>query len=155
MMTAAGMPAYEISNHAKPGQESRHNLTYWRYEDYIGIGPGAHGRRLDSATERHKKPENFLSAVERNGNGLKVEQPLSAATRAMEALMMGLRLAEGVDLAALSDKTGLTAAQMVDGAAIDQLAGLGLLDAAGGRLMISPRGMPLLDALLPKIIADI
>nr|WP_246255160.1 radical SAM family heme chaperone HemW [Parasphingorhabdus flavimaris] len=155
MMTAAGLPAYEISNHAKPGQESRHNLTYWRYEDYIGIGPGAHGRRLDSATERHKKPENFLSAVERNGNGLKVEQPLSAATRAMEALMMGLRLAEGVDLAALSDKTGLTAAQMVDGAAIDQLAGLGLLDAAGGRLMISPRGMPLLDALLPKIIADI
>ena len=155
MMTAVGLPAYEISNHASPGQESRHNLTYWRYEDYIGIGPGAHGRRLDSATERHKKPENFLSAVERNGNGLKVEQPLSAATRAMEALMMGLRLAEGVDLAALSDKTGLTVAQMVDGAAIDQLVGLGLLDAAEGRLTISPRGMPLLDALLPKIIADI
>ncbi|ASK86946.1 radical SAM family heme chaperone HemW [Sphingorhabdus sp. SMR4y] len=155
MMTAAGLPAYEISNHARPGQESRHNLTYWRYQDYVGIGPGAHGRRLDSATERHKKPENFLSAVERNRNGLKVEQPLSAATRAMEALMMGLRLAEGVDMAALADKTGLTAAQMIDHAAIDQLAGLGLLDSTRGRLTISPKGMPLLDALLPKIIADV
>ena len=155
IMTTAGLPAYEISNHARPGQESRHNLTYWRYEDYIGIGPGAHGRRLQSATERHKKPENFLSAVDRNGNGLKVEQPLSPETRAMEALMMGLRLAEGVDLQALEDKTGLTAVQMVDQKAVDQLSELGLLDATAGRLTISPKGMPLLDALLPKIIADI
>ena len=155
IMTTAGLPAYEISNHARPGQESRHNLTYWRYEDYIGIGPGAHGRRLNSATERHKKPENFLSAVERNGNGLKVEQPLSPETRVMEALMMGLRLAEGVDLQALEDKTGLRAAQMVDQEAVDQLSELGLLDATAGRLTISPKGMPLLDALLPKIIADI
>jgi len=155
IMTAAGLPAYEISNHAKPGQESRHNLIYWRYQDYIGIGPGAHGRRLDSATERHKKPENFLSAVERNGNGLKVEQALSSETRAMEALMMGLRLAEGVDLDALAEKTGLAAAQMVDQKAVDHLSGLGLLNAACGRLTISPKGMPLLDALLPKIIADI
>ncbi|VAV99535.1 Radical SAM family enzyme, similar to coproporphyrinogen III oxidase, oxygen-independent, clustered with nucleoside-triphosphatase RdgB, partial [hydrothermal vent metagenome] len=99
----AGRPAYEISNHAREGQESRHNLTYWRYEDYIGIGPGAHGRRLDMATERHKKPENFLSALERNGNGLKVEQALDPKTQAMEALMMGLRLAEGVDLAGLAN----------------------------------------------------
>ncbi len=155
IMTAAGLPAYEISNHAKPGQESHHNLTYWRYEDYVGIGPGAHGRRLDSATERHKKPENFLSAVERNGNGLKVEQALSPETRAMEALMMGLRLAEGVDMNALAEKTGLVAAQMVDQKAVDHLAELGLLDASGGQLTISPKGMPLLDALLPKIIADI
>ncbi|NRD90838.1 coproporphyrinogen III oxidase [Sphingopyxis sp. BSNA05] len=155
IMTAAGLPAYEISNHAKPGQESRHNLTYWRYEDYVGIGPGAHGRRLEQATERHKKPENFLSAVERNGNGLKVEQPLSPETRAMEALMMGLRLAEGVDLTALAQKTGLAAAQMVDQKAVDHLGQLGLLDADQGRLTISPRGMPLLDALLPKIIADL
>ncbi|ATW04228.1 radical SAM family heme chaperone HemW [Sphingorhabdus sp. YGSMI21] len=155
IMTAAGLPAYEISNHAKTGQESRHNLTYWRYEDYVGIGPGAHGRRLEQVTERHKKPENFLSAVERNGNGLKVEQPLSPETRAMEALMMGLRLAEGVDLDALAGKTGLAAAQMVDQKAVDHLGQLGLLDADQGRLTISPRGMPLLDALLPKIIADI
>jgi putative oxygen-independent coproporphyrinogen III oxidase len=155
VMTAAGLPAYEISNHAKPGQESRHNLTYWRYQDYVGIGPGAHGRRLNSATERHKKPENFLSAVERNGNGLKVEQALSPDTRAMEALMMGLRLAEGVDLADLEAKTGLTVAEMVDQKAVDHLTGLALVELIDGRLTISAKGMPLLDALLPKIIADI
>ncbi|WP_417596096.1 radical SAM family heme chaperone HemW [Parasphingorhabdus sp.] len=153
IMTAAGLPAYEISNHARPGQESRHNLTYWRYQDYVGIGPGAHGRRLEQATERHKKPENFLSAVERNGNGLKVEQPLSPETRAMEALMMGLRLAEGVDLADLQAKTGLPVAAMVDGAEVEKLCGLGFVEQREGHLTILPKGMPLLDALLPKIIA--
>ena len=153
IMTAAGLPAYEISNHARPGQESRHNLTYWRYQDYVGIGPGAHGRRLNSATERHKKPENFLSAVERNGNGLKVEQALSPETRAMEALMMGLRLAEGIDLADLEAKTGLAVAAMVDGAEVEKLRGLGFVEQRDGRLTILPKGMPLLDALLPKIIA--
>ena len=154
VMAAAGLPAYEISNHALPGQESRHNLTYWRYGDYIGVGPGAHGRRLEQATERHKKPENFLSAVARNGNGLKVEQALSPETRATEALMMGLRLAEGVDLAALEAKTGLAAAQMVDSAEVQKLASLGLVEQGDDRLTVKPRGMPLLDGLLPKIIAD-
>ncbi len=155
MTAAAGLPAYEISNHAGPGQESRHNLTYWRYQDYIGIGPGAHGRRLEQATERHRKPENFLSAVERNGNGLKVEQALSPATRATEALMMGLRLAEGVDLEAMAAKTGLAVGQMVDQAEIAKLAGLGFVEHRGERLIVLPNGMPLLDALLPKIIADV
>ncbi len=153
VMTSAGLPAYEISNHAKPGQESRHNLTYWRYQDYVGIGPGAHGRRLEQATERHKKPENFLSAVERNGNGLKVEQALTPETRAMEALMMGLRLAEGVDLADLEAKTGLAVAAMVNGAEVETLAGLEFVEQQGDWLTILPKGMPLLDALLPKIIA--
>ncbi|MEQ8743355.1 radical SAM family heme chaperone HemW [Parasphingorhabdus sp.] len=153
IMTAAGLPAYEISNHARPGQESRHNLTYWRYQDYIGIGPGAHGRRLDSATERHRKPENFLSAVERNGNGLKLEQALSPQTRAMEALMMGLRLAEGVNLRRLESKTGLAVAEMVDDAEVEKLSGLGFVDLCDGHLTIQPKGMPLLDSLLPKIIA--
>ena len=153
--SAAGLPAYEISNHARPGHESRHNLTYWRYEDYIGIGPGAHGRRLATATERHKKPENFLSAVERNGNGLKVEQILSLATRAMEALMMGLRLAEGVDLAALEDKTGFLTAKMVDLREIAKLVDLGLVEQRDARLIVTPNGMPLLDAILPKVISDV
>ena len=155
VMTAAGLPAYEISNHAKPGQESRHNLTYWRYEDYIGVGPGAHGRRLEQATERHKKPENFLSAVVRNGNGLKVEQPLSPQTRAMEALMMGLRLAEGVNLEDLEAKTGLVAAEMVDGGEVAKLADMGFVEQRDGRLMVQAKGMPLLDALLPRIISDV
>lgn len=151
---AAGLPAYEISNHARPGQESRHNLSYWRYDDYIGIGPGAHGRRLNSATERHKKPENFLSAVERNGNGLKVEQALSPQTRAMEALMMGLRLAEGVDLAVLENKTGLTATDIIDMHEVEKLSSAGFMEANADRLMVTMKGMPLLDAILPKIISD-
>ncbi len=67
LTSAAGLPAYEVSNHARPGEESRHNLTYWRYHDYCGIGPGAHGRRGGMATVRHKKPENWLAAVERQG----------------------------------------------------------------------------------------
>jgi len=155
IMTAAGLPAYEISNHARPGQESRHNLTYWRYQDYIGIGPGAHGRRLESATERHRKPENFLSAVERNGNGLKLEQGLSPQTRAIEALMMGLRLAEGVNLRALESKTGLAVAEMVDRDEVAELAGMGFVEQREDRLTVLSKGMPLLDALLPKMIADV
>lgn len=151
---AAGLPAYEISNHARPGQESRHNLSYWRYDDYIGIGPGAHGRRLNSATERHKKPENFLSAVERNGNGLKIEQALSPQTRAMEALMMGLRLAEGVDLAVLENKTGLTSTDIIDMHEVEKLSSAGFMEANADRLMVTMKGMPLLDAILPKIISD-
>ena len=70
MTSAARMPLYEISNYARPGHQSRHNLTYWRYGDYVGVGPGAHGRRLGSRTVRHKKPENFLSAIRRNGHGI-------------------------------------------------------------------------------------
>ncbi len=154
LTNSAGLPAYEISNHARPGQESRHNLTYWRYDDYVGIGPGAHGRRLNTATERHKKPENFLSAVERNGNGLKVEQALSPQVRAMEALMMGLRLAEGVDLAALEDKTGLAVKEMIELPQIQKLAEIGFIESSADRLVITPKGMPLLDAILPKVISD-
>ncbi len=149
----AGLPAYEISNHAIIGQESRHNLTYWRYEDYVGIGPGAHGRRLGQATERHRKPENFLSAVKRNGNGLKVEQALDPQTRAMEALMMGLRLAEGVDLAGLAERTGLKVTDMIDAQAIERLSELDLVTQRDNYLVVSRRGMPLLDGILPEVIA--
>ena len=79
--TAAGLPAYEISNHAAPGAESRHNLTYWRYGDYAGVGPGAHGRRGGMRTQRHRKPENYLTALARNGHGLVEEAPLSPLER--------------------------------------------------------------------------
>ena len=149
---AAGLPAYEISNHARPGQESRHNLTYWRYHPYAGIGPGAHGRRLDQATERHKKPENYLSAVERNGHGLKVEQRLSPDTRATEALMMGLRLGEGISLDLLEAKTGLKPDQVVDQDEITQLVDLGFIENTANMIRVLPKGMPLLDSLLPRII---
>ena len=152
MTSAAGIPAYEISNHARSGSESRHNLSYWRYDDYIGIGPGAHGRRLNTATQRHKKPENFLSAVERNIHGISSEEHLDAATRATESLLMGLRLAEGVDLGRLSQKTGIPAADLLDMDAVDKIAQLGLITREDNHVTVTPQGMPLLDAILPQIV---
>jgi putative oxygen-independent coproporphyrinogen III oxidase len=146
---AAGLPAYETSNHARPGSESRHNLAYWRYQDYAGIGPGAHGRR-GLATVRRKKPENWLAAIERNGHGMEVEDPLSPATRATEALLMGLRLAEGVDLDRI---TGLNAGVVpVDMAAVARLEQLGLIEHRPGRLRVTEAGALLLDAILPEIV---
>lgn len=152
LTNAAGIPAYEISNHARSGSESRHNLSYWRYDDYIGIGPGAHGRRLNTATQRHKKPENFLSAVNRNAHGLASEEPLDRPTRATEALLMGLRLAEGISLPRLSRKTGIAANALLDSVAVDRIVGLGLMRRDGDQVTITPRGMPLLDAILPEIV---
>ena len=152
MTSAAGIPPYEISNHAHPGSESRHNLSYWRYDDYIGIGPGAHGRRLHAATQRHKKPENFLSAVERNTHGISSEEHLDAATRATESLLMGLRLAEGIDLGRLSQRTGIAAADLLDIDAVDKIAQLGLIAHDGDHVTVTPQGMPLLDAILPQIV---
>ena len=152
-MGAAGLPAYEISNHAAPGQESRHNLTYWRYQDYVGIGPGAHGRRGGMATTRHKKPENFLNAVSRHGSGLQIEDALDAPTQAMEALLMGLRLREGVDISALSDRFTIDSSDMIDFAAVDKLSALGFINRVGGRLSVTLAGFPLLDAILPQIVA--
>ena len=152
MTSAAGIPAYEISNHARSGSESRHNLSYWRYDDYIGIGPGAHGRRLNAATQRHKKPENFLSAIERNIHGISSEEHLDAATRATESLLMGLRLAEGIDLGRLSQKTGIPAAELLDMDAVDKIAQLGLITREDNHVTVTPQGMPLLDAILPQIV---
>lgn len=150
---AAGIPAYEISNHARPGQESRHNLAYWRYGDYAGIGPGAHGRRGGMATLRHRKPENWIEAVTRNGHGLKSEEPLSPADRATEALLMGLRLTEGVDLDHIAAFSTVPAARLIDPPAVERLERLGLVRSTGRRLAVTPRGMLLLDAILPEIVA--
>ena len=150
--SAAGIPAYEISNHARTASESRHNLSYWRYDDYIGIGPGAHGRRQNCATQRHKKPENFLSAVARNLHGISSEEPLDAATRATESLLMGLRLAEGISLNRLADRTGMIANNLLDLTAVDKIAQLGLIWRNDDRIIVTPQGMPLLDAILPQIV---
>jgi oxygen-independent coproporphyrinogen-3 oxidase len=149
---AAGIAAYEISNHAKPGSESRHNLSYWRYDDYIGIGPGAHGRRLNNATQRHRKPENFISGTERNGHGLASEVHLDAETRAMEALLMGLRLADGISLQRLSARTRVATDALLDIDAVDRIAKLGLITRDGDHFTVTPQGMPLLDAILPEIV---
>jgi len=157
MTGAAGLPAYETSNHARSGEESRHNLTYWRYGDYAGIGPGAHGRRADAAgtpvaTQRHRKPENWLGAVERNGHGMQGETPLDAGDRAREALLMGLRLGEGVDLAAIAARTGLAEAALVDAEGIARLAAHGLVAREGDRLRVTAQGALLLDAILAEIV---
>ncbi|MGY6638263.1 MAG: radical SAM family heme chaperone HemW [Erythrobacter sp.] len=155
MTASAGLPAYETSNHARPGEESRHNLTYWRYQDYAGIGPGAHGRRGGVATVRHKKPENFLNAVAAQGHGIAEQRALPVPEQAAEALLMGLRLVEGVDLAGLAARFGLGGTSaLVDESALARLGDLGMVWRDGARLGVTQQGRPLLDALLSEIVAD-
>jgi oxygen-independent coproporphyrinogen-3 oxidase len=143
MTAAAGLPAYEISNHARPGEESRHNLSYWRYQSYAGIGPGAHGRRNGQATQRHRKPENWLAALARNGHGVVEETEIDAREAGIEALLMGLRLSEGVD----RNAAGL------DRTAVERLADQGFLARDDRRLRATPRGMLVLDSVLAEIVS--
>lgn len=152
MTAAAGLPAYEISNHATIGQESRHNLTYWRYLDYCGIGPGAHGRRGGMATTRHRKPENWLAAVERQQNGIDLERSLPVNEQASEALLMGLRLREGIDLDRLSARFGITPAALLEEDRLVFYAAQGLVIRQGNRITVTEAGMPLLDALLGELV---
>ena len=148
--TAAGLPAYEISNHARPGEESRHNLSYWRYRDYAGIGPGAHGRRLGQRTVRHRKPENFLAAIGRNGHGIVEEAALTPREAANEALVMGLRLSEGIEHRTLAERLGVDS--LVDDHAVERLKRHNLLE-AGSRLTVTPSGRLVLDSILAEIAA--
>ena len=150
---AAGLPAYEVSNHARPGSESRHNLLYWRGHDYAGIGPGAHGRITMDGTKRAlsaiKSPEGWLAAVETHGLGRDSDESLSAAETADEYLLMGLRLREGIDLARLA---------AIDGRALDEtrlraLAQDGLIDRNGARLAATPKGRLVLDRLIVELAA--
>ena len=152
-----GLAAYEISNYARPGAESRHNLTYWRYQDYAGIGPGAHGRiglegRL-LATRRHRAPEEWAARVERAGHGSVEEIPVAPAEQAREALLMGLRLTEGIDAAAFAARTGLGLDEALDAPMVAASVAEGYLirDAAGLRATAS--GRLRLDALLAAIVA--
>jgi oxygen-independent coproporphyrinogen-3 oxidase len=149
MTSAAGIAAYEISNYARPGAESRHNLTYWRYGDYAGVGPGAHGRRLGLRTVRHRKPENFLSAVRRNGHGISEEAPLSSTQAADEALVMGLRLTEGLDVGATARRFGFDS--IVDWTKVDRLVASRHLTRNGERIAPSASGRLLLDHILGEI----
>jgi putative oxygen-independent coproporphyrinogen III oxidase len=147
---AAGLPAYEISNHARPGSESRHNLCYWRYSDYAGIGPGAHGRRHGMATVRHKKPENWIAAVDRNGHGITEETDLSPQERTREALVMGLRLNEGIALSAITKKTGLTG--FIDLQKTESLINQGFLSRTEDQISLTEQGFPLLNTILAEIV---
>jgi coproporphyrinogen III oxidase-like Fe-S oxidoreductase len=152
---AAGLPAYEISNHARPGAESRHNRVYWRYGDYAGIGPGAHGRltvggaRL--AVESQRAPEAWLEAVETRGSGEVSRTALAGDEQAAEMLMMGLRLVEGVEVERVTRLAGRGLAQE----AIAELAGLGLVEMRDGRLRATGPGRAVLEAVLRRLLVDL
>jgi oxygen-independent coproporphyrinogen-3 oxidase len=148
----AGMPAYEISNHARPGQESRHNLIYWRYGDYAGVGPGAHGR-LDlngqrTATAAIKLPERWRDAAAKNGHGFAELTPVSKAEAAREHLLMNLRLAEGLDLAAYETRWGAG----LDAARIAALVEQGFLVCENSQLTATPSGRLLLNRVLEELL---
>jgi putative oxygen-independent coproporphyrinogen III oxidase len=151
---AQGLPAYEISNHARSGAECRHNLVYWRGDEYAGIGPGAHGRldisgtRYATATERH--PEAWLKRVEADGHGVITDDVLSREERGDEYLLMGLRLREGID----PDRYQLLAGRTLDPARIDNLRDEGAIAiGADGRLRVTQEGFPLLDAVVADLAA--
>lgn len=150
----AGLPAYETSNHARPGEESRHNLTYWRYQDYAGIGPGAHGRRGGFATVRHKKPENFLKAVSERGHGIAEQTMLSQDEQISEALLMGLRLVEGIDLAAFEWRFERPRSTMLNAKALATYTDLGFVWQRGSRIGVEPQGMSVLNTLIEALVAD-
>ena len=157
-LEAAGFPAYEISNHARPGGESRHNLAYWRYQDYPGIGPGAHGRlTLGStrfATRRHRAPETWLAAVERGGHGLQERIAIDPAEQRRELLMMGLRLAEGVAGARSRAETGTASETALDSARLADLSEGGFDDLDGESLRATAAGRQRLNAVLAALLVD-
>ncbi|MBW4090866.1 MAG: coproporphyrinogen III oxidase [Proteobacteria bacterium] len=152
-----GLAPYEVSNYARPGAESRHNLSYWRYEDYAGIGPGAHGRvTVDGAlraTRRHRAPEVWAELVERHGHGTVEETPVVPAEAAREALLMGLRLGEGVDAARFARRTGMALDAALDLAMVEAAVDAGYLVREPGRLAATDAGRLRLDALLAAIVA--
>jgi putative oxygen-independent coproporphyrinogen III oxidase len=151
---AHGLPAYEVSNHARPGAECRHNLVYWRAHEYAGIGPGAHGR-LDIGGERHaiateRRPETWLASVESRGDGIVTDDVLTAEERGDEYLLMGLRLAEGIDMTRFVEIAG----RPVDPARIAALHEYGFVETTpAGRLRVTPPGFPVLDAVVADLAA--
>ncbi|MEC3861340.1 radical SAM family heme chaperone HemW [Mesobacterium sp. TK19101] len=150
---AHDMPAYEVSNHARPGAESRHNLIYWRYGDYAGIGPGAHGRMTlgaqKYATETFLMPDRWLAAAEA-GNGESVRSVVHPQDMAGEYLMMGLRIDEGIDVARY---TALAEAPLKDDA-LQELRDLGMVTELQGRLMATPAGRLVLNAVIERLLPD-
>ncbi|EAR53052.1 coproporphyrinogen III oxidase [Oceanicola granulosus HTCC2516] len=146
---AAGMENYEVSNHARPEAESRHNLVYWRYGDYVGVGPGAHGRiTVDGrriATEALRAPGAWLAQVEATGHGDVAREALDAEAQLAEVLLMGMRLREGVDLARVE-------ALGFDVAAARGLVDGGFVELTGGRLRLTPAGWPVLNGVLRELL---
>jgi len=154
IMEAAGMPAYEISNHARPGAESKHNLIYWRYGDYAGIGPGAHGRvtgvdGVRRPTETLRMPEAWLNSVTEAGNGYIESENLTAHDQAVECILMGLRLKEGVALPRLLSLNP----NFINTDALTSLQDDGLVEITDQRLIVTAKGRPITNAILRELIA--
>ena len=156
-LAASGLPAYEISNHARPEAACRHNLIYWRYQDYVGIGPGAHGRFAEGetkrATRRASGPEAWLEAVERTGHGTAESSVVAGQDMVEEALMMGLRLADGIDRATFASVTGADPVAALDEARLAPLVKAGFLEIEPDRLRATAAGRQRLNALLERLIA--
>jgi len=157
-MDEAGFAAYEVSNHARGGDACRHNLAYWRYDDYVGIGPGAHGRIRPAgegrqATRQHAGPESWLAAVKRDGHGTAETRALDPHEQGREMLMMGLRLAEGVSEARLGERTGCDPDRVIDRDARARLIDAGYLECRDGSLSATAAGRPLLNSLLVELLA--
>jgi putative oxygen-independent coproporphyrinogen III oxidase len=154
-LAAHGLPAYEISNHARAGAECRHNLAYWRYQDYVGIGPGAHGRVTRDggkfATRQHRTPERWLAAVERTGTGIEEIAAIDCDTAVEEMLMMGLRLTEGVDRVRLERSAGQDVASLFGGTLAPLLEG-GFLTLDPERLAATAAGRQRLNAVLAALL---
>lgn len=157
VLSAAGLPAYEVSNHAKVGQESRHNLMYWNYGDYVGIGPGAHGRLTvggkKQAWREHSAPDIWLSRAGENGDGAHVPEVLSDTDRFMEALMMGLRLTSGIDINMLQQKSGVVFEDGVDMARFQTVCDEGWAVRDGAQVVLTTEGLLRLNAIVPYLIS--
>ncbi len=151
-----GLLPYEVSNYARPGAESRHNLAYWRYSDFAGIGPGAHGRvTLDGAlhaTRRHRAPEPWAERVERDRHGSTSEEAVSASERAREMLLMGLRLTEGINAARFAQRTSMALDDALDGHTLARALDEGYLIRSGEHLSATAEGRKRLDALLGALV---
>ena len=156
ILSEAGLPAYEISNHARPGEESRHNLTYWLRRDYIGIGPGAHGRLARGegavAFDQHRTPEAWLETVENQGHGTKNRVAVSAHERLEEALMMGLRLTSGIPRDDFARITGGSPEELLAAQNLDRLVDGGFIELDGAGLRATSAGRMRLDSVLAALL---
>jgi oxygen-independent coproporphyrinogen-3 oxidase len=156
-LEAAGLPAYEISNHARPGAACRHNLIYWRYQDYVGVGPGAHGRFAvgagKRATRRTSGPEAWREGVAQRGHGTAETADVTGQGMVEEALMVGLRLIEGIDRASFAAVTGSDPVTAIGEARLEPLVRMGFLEVDDHRLRATPAGRQRLNAMLERLIA--
>ncbi len=156
LMEAANRPAYEISNHAEPGSECRHNLTYWRGGDYVGIGPGAHGRISNTgetvATHQIHNPEAWLSTVKARAHGTAKRRELTANVRAQELVMMGLRLRDGFDTSSIPQQTGTTVSDIIDQQGQQRLVDGGFIEQSGEQIWATPEGRLRLNSVIGMLL---